>query len=126
MASFFLVKFLTQSFRDKALNPSSNVLPNIPVSFTPWSIHTNSVYTLSEEGFWIRLEGIPQHLWSVNLFYKMIANFAELLEVHFSNDNARYLGYARLKVRLHLGKDLPDLRYFSYARDVYPIRYSRV
>ena len=51
----------------------------------------------------------------------MIADFVELLEVDFSHDNARCLGFAGLKVWLHLGEDLLDLRYFSYARDVYPI-----
>ena len=56
----------------------------------------------------------------------MIVDFADLLEVDFSQENARFLGFTRLKVRLHLGKDLPDLWYISYARDVYLIRFARV
>ena len=55
----FVVKFPSQASRDEALNCSGNTLPNIPISLSPWSIHANSVYTLSEEGFWIHLEGIP-------------------------------------------------------------------
>ena len=72
------------------------------------------------------MEGIPQHLWSVNLFHRLISGFAELLEVDYSNENAWYPGYSRLKVQIHLGKDLLDLRYFSYVRNVYPIRFSNV
>lgn len=82
-------------------------------------MHINSVYTLSEEGSWIRMEGISHHLWSVNLFHQMTAEFAELLEVDFSNENARYQGFARIKICLDLGKVLSDLRYFSHARNVY-------
>ena len=47
------------------------------------------------------MEGIPHHLWSVNLFHRMTAEFAELLEVDFSNDHARYQGFAKNKIPLH-------------------------
>ena len=70
---------------------------------------------------WIRLEGIPHHLWNVNLFYKMVNDFAELLEVDLGIEQAKFQGYARVKVALHMGKSLPDVLYFAFARNVYPI-----
>ena len=57
----FLIKFLSQAARDEALDSSGNTLPNIPVIVLPWSVHLNSVYTLSQESFWIRIEGLPQY-----------------------------------------------------------------
>lgn len=53
----------------------------------------------------------------------MLAEFAEILEVDLSNDQARFQGFAKVKIRLHLGKDLPKLRFFAYAKIVYPIRF---
>ena len=44
---------------------------------------------MEDVGLWVHMEGIPYHLWSVNLFRKMVSNFAELLEVDMSNDRVR-------------------------------------
>ena len=68
---------------------------------------------------WIRLEGIPHHLWSINLLYRMVGDFAKLLDVDLSMEQAKFQGYARVKDRLHMGKSLPDVRYFAFARNVY-------
>ena len=56
----------------------------------------------------------------------MLAEFAELFKVDFVNVQARFLGFAKVKTRLHLGKDLPDLRYFYFGCLVYPIRFNRI
>ena len=111
----YIIKFPSQALRKDSLNRSCMVVSNTPVSFTPWSINSCSVYTLQDEDFWICLEGIPHHLWSVNLFHRMLAEFAELLKVDFGNDQAQFQGFAKVRIRLHLGKDLSDLHYFSFA-----------
>ena len=71
------------------------------------------------------MEGILHHLWNVNLFHKMVNDFAELLEVDFGIEQAKFQGYARVKVALYMGKSLLDVRYFAFARNVYPIRFCR-
>ena len=95
------------------------VVSSIPVSFSPRSVNSGSVYTLHDKGFWIRIERIPYHLWSVNLFHRMVTEFAVLLQVDFGIEQARFQGFAKIKIRLHLGKDLPDVRYFSFGHHVY-------
>ena len=105
--------------RDEALKTSGASLVALPASFAPWSVHSSSVFTLRDEGMWIRLEGIPHHLWNVNLFHKMVNDFAELLEVDLGIKEAKYQGYTRVKIALHMGKTLPDVRYFAFARNVY-------
>ena len=74
---------------------------------------------------WIRMEGIPHHLWNVNLFHKMVGDFAELLEVDLGIDQVKFQRYARIKISLHMGKSLPDVRYFAFVRNIYPIRFCR-
>ena len=91
----------------------------------PWSSHSSSVFTLRDEGFWICLEGVPHHLWNVDTLHIMLGDFAELLEVDMSLDHVKFLGFARLKVRLNMGKELPKVKYFAIARQVYPIRFCR-
>ena len=70
---------------------------------------------------WIRMEGIPYHLWNINLFHKMVCDFVELLEVDLGIDQAKFQGYARVKIALYMGKSLPDVRYYSFTRNVYSI-----
>ena len=119
----FLLKFSSPTARDEALKTSRASLVALPASFAPWSVHFSAVFTLKDEGMWIRLESIPHHLWNVNLFHKMVNDFAELSEVDLGIDQAKFQGYARVKIALHMGKSLPDIRYFAFARNVYPIRF---
>ena len=58
----FLIKFSSQTARDEALKSSGASLVSLPASFAPWSVHSSSVFTLRDEGMWIRLEGILHHL----------------------------------------------------------------
>ena len=55
----------------------------------------------------------------------MVGDFAELLEVDLSIEQAKFLGYARVKIRLHMGKTLLVVRYYAFAKNVYPIRFCR-
>ena len=71
------------------------------------------------------MEGIPHHLWSINLFYRMVGDFAELLDVDLSIDQVKFQGYARVKIRLHMGKSLPEVRYYAFTRNVYPIQFYK-
>ena len=121
----FLLKFSSPTPRDEALKTLGAFLVTLPVSFAPWSVHSSAVFTLKDEGMWIRLEGIPHHLWNVNLFHTMVNDFAELLKVDFGIEQAQFRGYRRIKIALHMGKALPDIRYFTFARNVYPIRFCR-
>ena len=57
------------------------------------------------------------------MFHRMLGDFAELLEVDMSLDHVKFLDFARLKVRLHMGKELPDVKYFAFARHVYPVQF---
>ena len=93
--------------------------------FALWSASVSSVHTLEEEGLWICIEGVPYHLWSVDLFHKIVSSFAELLEVDMSNDLVCFYGSASLKVRL-LGRDMPNLVHLSFLRKVYTICFNRV
>ena len=120
-----MIKFSSQIARDEALKTSRASLVSLPTSFAPWFVHSSSVFTLRDEGMWIRLEGIPHHLWNVNLFHKMVNDFTELLEVDLGIEQAKFQGYAKIKIALHLGKSLPDVQYFAFARNVYPIRFNR-
>ena len=86
---------------------------------------TNSVFSLHEDAMWICIEVIPYHLWSIDLFHQMVGGFVDLLEVDLSQDQARSLGFAKIRIRFHLGMSLPELQYISFARYVYPIRFSR-
>ena len=52
----------------------------------------------------------------------MVNDFAKLLEVDLGTKQAKFQGYARVKVALHMGKSLPDVRYFAFVRDVYPYK----
>ena len=120
-----MIKFPSQSLRDEALKSFGSSLLSLSASFMPWSSHSSSVFTIRDEGFWIRLEDIPHHLWNVDMFHRMLGDFAELLEVDMSLGNVKFLDFARLWVRLHAGKDLPELKYFAFSRHVYPIRFCR-
>lgn len=121
----FLIKFSSQSVRDEALKTSGASLVALLASFAHWSIHSSSVFTLRDEGICIRLEGIPHHPWNINLFHKMVNDFAELLEVDLGIEQAKYQGYGRVKIILHMGKSLLNVRYFAFAKNVYPIRFCR-
>ena len=79
----FLIKFSSPSARDEALKTSGASLVTLSASFAPWSVHSSAVFTLKDEGMWIRLEGIPHHLWNVNLFHSMVNDFTELLKIDF-------------------------------------------
>ena len=52
-------------------------------------------------------------------------DFADLLEVGFGIDQVKFQWYVRVKIALHMGKTLPEIRYFAFARNVYPIRFCR-
>ena len=121
----FLIKFSSQSARDEALKSSGASLVALSASFAPWSVHSSLVFTLRDEGMWICMDGIPHYLWNVNLFHKMVIDFVVLLEVDLGIDQAMFQGYARVKIALHIGKSLLDVRYFAFARNVYPIRFCR-
>ena len=121
----FLLKFSSPTIRDEALKTSGAFLVTLPASFAHWSVHFSVVFTLKDEGMWIRLEGLPHHLWNVNLFHSMVKDFTELLEVDLGIEQAKFQGYVRIKIALHMGKSLPDIRYFAFARNVYPIRYCK-
>ena len=55
----------------------------------------------------------------------MLGDLADLLEVDMSLENVKHLGFARLRIQLPLGKDLPDTKFFSFSRQVYPIMFCR-
>ena len=111
-----MVKFPEISIQDEALWSKWSTAAGIQIVFAPWFASVSSVYTLKEEGLWSRIEGVSYHLWSVDLFHKMVSSFAELLEVDMNNDLACFSRSASLKVRL-LGGDMPSLvHFFSYRR----------
>ena len=90
MLGKFLLKFSSSIARDEALKTSGASFVTLPASFAPWSVHSSAVFTLTDEGMWIRLEGIPHHLWNVNLFHTMVKDFADLLEVDFGLEQAKF------------------------------------
>ena len=49
-------------------------------------------------------------------FHRMLGEFVDLLEVDLSLENVKFLGFARLKIRLHMGKDLLEIKYFAFSR----------
>ena len=86
--SKFLVKFPSLVLRDEALSTDWTTSSGIPLHFTSRNTNINAVQTLENEGFWIHIEGIPHHLLSINLFSKMISNFADLMDVDMSHEYA--------------------------------------
>ena len=88
MLGKFLLKFFSPTAWDEALKNSGASLVTLPTSFAPLSVHSSAIFTLKDEGMWIRLEGLPHHLWNVNLFHSMVKDFAELLEVDLGIEQA--------------------------------------
>ena len=111
-----LIKFPTQHVRDDALKSFGSSLVSLPASFMSWSPHSTSVFTLRDEDFWIRLEGIPLHLWNVDNFHRMLGDLADFLEVDMSLENVKHLGFARFRIRLRSDKNLLDTKYFSFLQ----------